>query len=57
MLAQLTSSHVDLADVLYLVAFILFAVHVVLALVRKSVAPLDLLGCGLACLALAFFVL
>lgn len=58
MLAEIIHGHVDLADVLFMVAFILFAVVFVLKLLAVALpAKLDLLVAGLACLALAWWVL
>ena len=57
-LATLVDGKTDLADVLMLIAFIIF---VVAAVIRWVVQPRDpwgmLVAAGLACLALALFVL
>ena len=58
MIATISSGHADLADVLFLVAFILFVIVFVLKLVGVPIPPkVDLIAAGLACLALAWFVL
>jgi hypothetical protein len=58
MIATISSGHADLADVLFLVAFILFAAVFVLKLLGVPIPPkVDLIAAGLACLALAWFVL
>lgn len=62
MIAQLSSGHVDLADVLFLVALILFLIGFLLSVQTSSARPgwltagaMQLLG--LAAFALAWFVL
>ena len=62
MLAALSSGHADLADALFLAAFIIFVViFVIKATVAAAdttmVGRLDLAAAGLACLSLAWFVL
>lgn len=58
MIAAISEGHADLADVLFLVAFILFAIVFVLHLLGVPIPPkVDLIAAGLACLALAWFVL
>lgn len=56
MLATIIDGELDLADVLYLVAVILFAVGAVLAVMRRTVDQV-LLFAGLTFVALAFLVL
>jgi len=58
MIATISEGHADLADVLFLVAFILFAIVFVLRLLGVPIpARVDLIAAGLACVALAWFVL
>lgn len=58
MIATISSGHADLADVLFLVAFILFVIVFALKLAGVPIPPkVDLIAAGLACLALAWFVL
>lgn len=58
MLVALSSGHVDLADWLFLIAFIVFVIHVVLAALSVAIpAKLALTQIGLALLALAWLVL
>lgn len=61
-LATISSGHADLADVLFLAAFVIFAVIFIIKLATppadsSMVGRLDLAAAGLACLALAWFVL
>jgi hypothetical protein len=57
-IAAISSGHADLADVLFLVAFILFVIVFVLKLLGTPIPPrVDLIAAGLACVALAWFVL
>lgn len=60
MIAQIASGHVDLADVLFLIAFIIFVIAAVLSIIATTVkANIQnaLPHIGLALVALAFFVL
>lgn len=58
MIATISEGHADLADVLFLVAFIIFTVWFVLTAFSVAIpAKLNVLAAGLACLALAWFVL
>jgi hypothetical protein len=57
-IAAISSGHADLADALFLVAFILFVIVFVLKMCGVPIPPrVDLIAAGLACLALAWFVL
>jgi len=57
-IAAISEGHADLADVLFLVAFILFVIVFLLKLFGVPIpAKVDLIAAGLACLALAWFVL
>lgn len=58
MLATISEGHVDLADVLFLIAFIICAVVFVLRLCSVALPPkLDWLALVLGLLSLAWFVL
>jgi hypothetical protein len=59
MIATIASGHADFADVMFLIAFILFAIEFVIRLVRPANWPFDMLlvVAGLACLALGWLVL
>lgn len=58
MLATISEGHADLADVLFLVSFIIFTVWFVLQAFGVAIPPkLNVLAAGLACMALAWFVL
>ena len=58
MIAAISQGHADLADVLFLVAFILFVIVFALKFFGVPIpARVDLIAAGLACLALAWFVL
>lgn len=58
MLATISQGHADLADVLFLIAAILFAIVFVLKLLGTAIPPkVDFIAAGLACLAVAWFVL
>ena len=69
-LAAISEGHVDFADVMFLVAFIIFALWFLLDLVGVTFPPgpdgvartpgatkINFLAAGLACLALGWFVL
>jgi hypothetical protein len=56
MLADIASGEVDWADVLFLVAFILFVIVTIMAVMRRAFEP-ALLAAGLACVALAWLLL
>lgn len=58
MLSTVAAGHADLADVLFLVAFIVFAVVFVAKLSGVPwPAKIDLIAAGLACVALGWLVL
>lgn len=57
MLVALSSGHVDLADWLFLIAFIVFVVHIVLTYVGTNIPRLALVSLGLALISMAWFVL
>lgn len=57
MIADISHGHVDLADVLFLIAAILFAVRAVIDLVRSGEVEVVLLPVGLTLLAVAWLVL
>jgi hypothetical protein len=58
MIAEISSGHGDLSDVLFLVAFILFVLEaVVIVIARPAIGRGILIAAGLACLALAWLVL
>jgi uncharacterized PurR-regulated membrane protein YhhQ (DUF165 family) len=58
MIADIATGHHALADVLYLIAFVLFVLEAVAIVVqRPAVGRGILIAAGLACLALAFLVL
>ncbi len=57
MFATISEGHVDLADALFLIAFIIFAVWFILQAASVAIPPkLNVLALGLACVSLAFFV-
>jgi hypothetical protein len=57
-IATISEGHADLADALFLVAFIIFVVLFLLQLFLVAIpARLNLIAAGLACVALAWFVL
>ncbi len=57
MLATISEGHADLADVLFLIAFIIFAVWFLLQAAGVAIPPkINVLALGLACISLAFFV-
>lgn len=56
MLATIVEGKADLADVLFLVAFILFVIGAVICAMEKTM-PAFVVAAGLACAALAWFVL
>lgn len=56
--ATISEGHADLADVLFLVAFIIFAVWFLLQAMGFPIpAKISVLAAGLACVSLALFVL
>lgn len=55
LLAAIASGHADLSEVLMLIAFVIFVVATVLAVMKRSVEG-ALIPAGLACVALAFLV-
>ena len=57
MLADISHGHVGFADVMFLVAFILFVVAAVVIVVRRTAVETALISFGLAALALGFLVL
>jgi len=59
MLADIASGNTGFADIMFLVAFILFVLETVARLVRRESYPYPFLGvaAGLACLALGWLVL
>ena len=57
MLADITHGHVDAADVLFLIAVILFVVCAVVAWIESKAVPTVLASLGLAFTALALLVL
>ena len=56
MIATISSGHADLADALFLIAFVLFVIVTVFAVVRNAWES-ALLAAGFACVALAWLVL
>ena len=56
MLADIASGEVDLADILFLIAFILFVLGTILAIMRKGFES-ALVWAGLACVALGWLLL
>lgn len=56
MIATISSGHADLADILFLVAFILFVIVTVLRVMAHTVDS-ALIAAGFAALALAWLVL
>lgn len=57
MLAEITSGHQSLADVLFLIAAVLFVLEAITAFVPTVPAKVRLLALGLACVAVAWLVL
>ena len=56
MLADIASGEADTADILFLVAFILFVITAVMAAMARSIDQV-ILRAGFACVALAWLVL
>lgn len=56
MLADIASGEVDTADVLFLIAFILFVIATVMAAMAKAVDSV-IVRAGFACIALAWLLL
>jgi hypothetical protein len=56
MLADIASGEVDTADVLFLIAFILFVIAAVMAAMVKSIDQV-IMRAGFACVALAWLLL
>jgi len=56
MIADIASGEVDIADVLFLVAFILFVIAAVMAAMARSIDSV-IVRAGFACLALGWLVL
>jgi hypothetical protein len=56
MLADIASGEVDTADVLFLIAFILFVIATVMAAMAKAVDSV-IVRAGFACVALAWLLL
>jgi len=56
MLADIASGEVDTADVLFLIAFILFVISAVMAAMARSIDQV-ILRAGFACVALAWLLL
>jgi hypothetical protein len=57
-IADIATGHHELADILFLVAFILFVLEaVVIVIARPAIGRGILIAAGLACVALAWMVL
>jgi hypothetical protein len=56
MLADIASGEVDLADILFLIGFVLFVLGAIMAFMRRAFEP-ALVYAGLGCIALGWLLL